>query len=266
MGNVVNTLKNILANKNTITILGVLIGVIAIYFVYDNRVKAATSTITVYYVRESVPANTQLTEDVLEKIQVNATLAKTYKGLVTSLAQVKAGSGQSAEFFYVNYDHSLTAGQLLSTEDLVSPSDKLPNKTYNLDEKLKQFDLTVDLDTTQGNSIAPGNSIDIWVQGTDENGDIIFTRFVENLEVIDVVDSKWITTAGNESGTPKFLITAVDEETWLLLKRSERLNGYQFKLLPVVRDKAYDPKTPTTVVSETIRSIVNAHTSYMSYN
>ena len=265
MGNVVNAIKNILANKNTITILGVLIGVLAIYFVYDNRVKAATSLITVYYVRESVPANTQLTEDMLDKVQVNSTLAKTYKGLVTSPMQIKAGSGAGSEYYYVNYDHSLTAGQLLSTEDLVSPSEKLPNKAYNLDENLKQFDVTVDLDTTQGNSIAPGNSIDLWVLGKDPNNDIIFTRFVENLEVIDVVDSRWITTAGSESGVPKFLITAVDEETWLLLKRSERLNNYSFRLIPVVRDKAYDPKTPTTVVSETIRSIVNANTSYMSY-
>ncbi len=265
MGNILNALKGMLANKNTITILGVLIGVVAIYFVYDNRVKSATTLISVYYVRENVTSNTQLKEEMLDKVQVNSNITKTYKGLVTNLGQITTGSGKDVEYFYVNYDHNLTAGQLLSTEDLVSPSDKLPNKTYNLDENLKQFDITVDLNLTQGNSIAPGNSIDLWVLGKDDNKDIIFGRFVENLEVIDVVDSKWITTAGNESGVPKFLITAVDEDTWLLLKKSERLNGYQFKLVPVVRDKAYDPEVPTAVVSDTIKSIIEANTSYISY-
>ena len=48
MGNILNALKNMLANKNTLTILGVLLGVVALYFVYDNRVKSATNLITVY--------------------------------------------------------------------------------------------------------------------------------------------------------------------------------------------------------------------------
>ncbi len=265
MGNILNALKRILANKNTITILGVLIGVIAIYYVYDNRVKSATTLVSVYYVKENVTSNTQLTEDMIDRVQVNSNVTKTYKGLVTNLGQITVGSGDNMEFYYVNYDHNLTAGQLLSLEDLVSPTDKLPNKTYNLDKSLKQFDISVDLDLTQGNSIAQGNSIDLWVLGKDENGDIIFERFVENLEVIDVVDSNWITTAGNESGIPKFLITAVDNDTWLLLKKSERLSGYRFTLVPVVRDKAYDSSQKTEVVSDHIKDIIEANTSYISY-
>ena len=265
MGNILNAIKRMLANKNTLTILGVLAGVIAIYFVYDNRVKSATTLISVYYVKENVASNTQLTEDIIDRVQVNSSLTKKYKGLVTNLGQIQVMNGKETEFYYVNYDHSLVAGQLLSTEDLVAPANKLPNKTYNLDENLKQFDVSVDLDLTQGNSIAPGNSVDLWVLGKDENKDIIFGRFVENLEVIDVVDSNWITTAGNESGVPKFLITAVDEETWLLLKKSERLDGFDFKLVPVVRDKAYNPDTPTQVVSDSIKGIIEANTSYISY-
>ena len=265
MGNILNALKNMLANKNTITILGVLLGVVAIYFVYDSRVKSATNLVSVYYIKENVASNTQLTQDMVGQVQVNSNITKVYRGLVTNLGQITTGMGKDVEYYYVNYDHGLVAGQLLSTEDLVAPADKLPNKTYNLDPELKQFDISVDLDLTQGNSIAPGNSIDLWVQGKDENNDIIFGRFVENLEVIDVVDSNWITTAGRESGVPKYLITAVDEETWLLLKKSERLTGYQFKLVPVVRDKAYNSETPTRVVSTTIKDIIEAKTSYISY-
>ena len=265
MGNILNALKNMLANKNTLTILGVLLGVVALYFVYDNRVKSATNLITVYYAKQNITANTQLTEEMIGKTQVNSNLAKVSKGLITSKAKIMAGSGKNAQYFYVNYDHNLTEGQLLTTDDLVAPDKRMPNKTYNLDPELKQFDLSVDVNSTQGNSIAPGNSIDIWVQGKDPDGGIIFGRFVENLRVIDVVDSKWITTAGDESGSPKYLITAVDEDTWLLLKKSELLRNYKFKLIPVVRDKAYNSEEPTRVVSETIKGIIEANTSYISY-
>ena len=71
MGNILNAIKRMLANKNTLTILGVLAGVIAIYFVYDNRVKSATTLISVYYVKENVASNTQLTEDIIDRVQVN---------------------------------------------------------------------------------------------------------------------------------------------------------------------------------------------------
>ena len=264
MGNILNALKSMLSNKNTITILGVLIGVVAIYFVYDSQIKSTTDTITVYYVKTNIQANTQLKDDQIDRVAVNKSLTKTYKGLVTNLAQIKDSDGQ---YFYVNYDHALTAGQLLSKNDLVAASEKLPSKTYNLDDGKKQFDISVNLATTQGNSIAPGNSIDLWIQGVnvDDDDNIIFVKFIENLEVIDVVDSNWLTTAGKGSEQPKYLITAVDEETWLLLKKSERLQGYKFQFIPVVRDKAYKAEDPTTIVSEGIKSIIEANTSYISY-
>ncbi len=261
MGNILNTLKGMLSNKNTITILGVLLGVVAIYFVYDNRVKSTATTMVVYYVKSDITANTQLKKENLGTVTINSSLAKTYKGLVTSEGQIMDGNGQ---YFYVKFDHNLSTGQLLSSEDLVAPSEKLPSKIYNLDPEMKQFEIPVDVDLTQGNSIAPGNSIDLWIKGKDNNRNVIFTRFIENLEVLDVVDSNWITTAGNVSSQPKYLITTVDEDTWLLLKKSERLNGYAFQLVPVVRDKAYDSKIPTTVVSERIKDIIEANTSYIS--
>ena len=253
-----------LSNKNTITILIVLIGVVAIYFVYDNQVKSTTDTIMVYYVKDNVPANTQLKEEQLDKVSVNKSLTKTYKGLITNLSQIMDGDGK---YYYVNYDHALSAGQLLSKNDLIAASEKPANKMYGFDEGKKPFEINVDLNLTQGNSIAPGNSVDLWIQGgnLEDEETIIFNKFIENLEVIDVVDNNWLTTAGKDSQEPKFLITAVDEEIWLLLNKAERLQGYSFKLIPVVRDKAYDPETPTTVVSEGIKNIIEANTSYMSY-
>ena len=261
MGNILNTLKGMLSNKNTITILGVLLGVVAIYFVYDNKVKSTATTMTVYYVKSDIPANTQLKKENLGTVTVNSSITKIYKGLVTTEGQVMDGKGQ---YYYTKFDHTLSNGQLLSLEDLVAPDEKLPSKVYNLDPEMKQFEIPVDVDLTQGNSIAPGNSIDLWVKGKEKDNTVIFTKFIENLEVLDVIDSNWMTTAGNVSSTPKYIITTVDKETWLLLEKSTLLNDYKFDLVPLVRDKAYDAKTPTLVVSEKIKNIIEANTSYLS--
>ena len=261
MGNILNTLKGMLSNKNTITILGVLLGVVAIYFVYDNRVKSTATEITVYYVKSDVPANTQLKKENIGTVSINSSLAITYKGLVTNDGQIMDSKGQ---YYYTKFDHTLSNGQLLSTEDLVAPDEKLPSKLYNLDPEMKQFEIPVDVDLTQGNSIAPGNSIDLWVKGKEQSGSVIFTKFIENLEVLDVIDGNWMTTAGNVGSTPKYLITTVDKDTWLLLEKSTLLTNFKLELVPVVRDKAYDPKTPTLIVSEKIRNIIEANTSYIS--
>jgi len=259
MGNLVNSLKKFLSNKNTVTILGVIAGVIVLYVGYNYRVNSSIQTISVYYVKKAVPSNTQLTEDMIGRTTVNRSLTKIYKGLVTNLSQIKDKSGA---FYFVNYDHSLTEGALLSTSDLIPKADKADEKLYkNLKAGQTIFKIDVDLNTTQGNSITGGNAIDIWVQGKDEQGRIIVAKFIENVKVIDVVDNKWSTTAGEESGTPKYLIVAVTDDMWQLLYKATLMTNYQFKLVPKVREKAYEEKSESKIVNDAIKNMIEANST-----
>ena len=47
MGNIITTFKRFLSNKNTVTIIGVLLGLIVLYIGYNYRIKTAVSTISV---------------------------------------------------------------------------------------------------------------------------------------------------------------------------------------------------------------------------
>lgn len=261
MGNLLNTLKKFLANKNTVTILGVLAGVVVLYIGYNYRINQSIATIQVYYVKEAVDSNTQLTEDMLAKVTVNAKLAKTYKNLVTNIGQIKDSNG---EFFYVNFDHSLTEGSLLCTSDLIAKSEKADVKLYkNLKEGSRIFTISVNMDSTQGNSIAPGNSIDIYLSGTDENKKVIYAPFIENVKVVDVVDTKWSTTAGDEGKTPKYIIIAVSEELYRLLKVAPSIPTYNFEIVPVVNDKSFDEAgEETKIVSDYLKNIIEANSAY----
>ena len=49
MGNIGATIKKILSNKNTVTILGVLLGIVVLYFAYNWRVNQAISPVRVPY-------------------------------------------------------------------------------------------------------------------------------------------------------------------------------------------------------------------------
>ena len=49
MGNIVGTLKRFLGNKNTVTILAVLAGVIILWAFYNYRVEQAITTIKIPY-------------------------------------------------------------------------------------------------------------------------------------------------------------------------------------------------------------------------
>ena len=261
MGNLLNTIKKFLANKNTVTILGVLAGVVVLYIGYNYRINQSVATIQVYYVKQAVGSNTQLTEDMLGRVTINSKLTKTYKNLVTRLSDIQDDNG---EFYYVNFDHSLTEGSLLCTDDLISKDQKADEKLYkNLEEGYRIRAISVNMDSTQGNSIAPGNSIDIYLSGKDETGKIIYAPFIENLKVIDVVDSKWTTTAGTDSKTPKYIIISVTEEIYRLLEVAPKISGYGFTIVPVPNDKSYDEAgKETKIVSDYLKNIIEANSAY----
>lgn len=63
MGNTTNGLKKFLQNKNTVTVIGVVLAVLVLYVGYNMRVKSAVNPITVPYAKETIKGGTQITQD-----------------------------------------------------------------------------------------------------------------------------------------------------------------------------------------------------------
>ena len=63
MGNIVTTIKRFLSNKNTITILGVLLGIVVLYIGYNYRVDQAISTVNVPVAKQTITATSEITQD-----------------------------------------------------------------------------------------------------------------------------------------------------------------------------------------------------------
>ena len=58
-------LKKVLQNKNTVTLLGVILVVFILYFAYNYRVRQATNPIQVPYATKQISPGTQITEDMV---------------------------------------------------------------------------------------------------------------------------------------------------------------------------------------------------------
>ena len=52
MGNIVTTFKRFLSNKNTVTIIGVMLGIVVLYVGYNYRVNHAIETVSIHYAKQ----------------------------------------------------------------------------------------------------------------------------------------------------------------------------------------------------------------------
>ena len=108
--------------------------------------------------------------------------------------------------------------------------------------------LPVTLESTYGNSIFPGNYIDLYYVVTDSNGKLILGKLIESIKVLAVVDSEGnsVFEKSTDLNPPAYLMFAVNEDYHLLLRKASYLSGTIF---PVPRNAEYSLKPGETKIS-----------------
>ena len=86
--NVINKLKQLLLNRNTVTILGVLAGVIALWFAYTVTLDNAVKPQRVPIAAKDIPAGTLITKDDIEYVDINKDVLKKAKVITLSLIHI----------------------------------------------------------------------------------------------------------------------------------------------------------------------------------
>ena len=115
--------------------------------------------------------------------------------------------------------------------------------------------MSVDIHSTYGNSMYPGDYIDLYVKMTSRDGRIIFGKLIESIEILDVRDSQGNSVfLTSEAATPSELLFAVPtydahEEIDLhwLLNIATYISGLE--LIPVPRNASYTTNPGETSVS-----------------
>ena len=149
---------------------------------------------------------------------------------------------------YANFNTVIPAGSLFYRSTLVTWA-QMPDSAFaDIPDGYTVVSLSVNTETTYGNSIFPGNYIDLYYAAYDETGKLILGKLIESIEVLAVKDSSGNHVFENnaELKTPSSLIFAVPEDMHLLLRKAGYLSG---EIIPVPRNATYSQNPSATVVS-----------------
>ena len=124
------------------------------------------------------------------------------------------------------------------------------------------FTLKVNFNSTYGNSIYPGNYIDLYVEGEDEDGKLIYTKFIESIKVLAVVDAEGNNVFGGtdtKQTEPDALLFAVPDNMFKLLRKAQLT---QFTIYPIPRNLSYTKNPKATEVASTfIQTLVESRSA-----
>lgn len=261
MGNILTTIKRFLGNKNTVTIIGVILGILVLYIGYNYRVKQATTPVTVPYAKEEISSRTLITSDMIGYMEVSSSVVNSSTNMITNANDLINN--------YVAFGTTIPANSLFYQSQILT-SDEMPDSAFaDIPDGYTIFSLSVNLHTTYGNSIYPGNYIDLFFKGIDDTGKIMFGKLIESIEVLAVKDSSgnhvFETTV--ESRTPAELLFAVPDEMYDLLMKAGYISGSSIEIIPVPRNSSYSINPGETVVSsEVIRDFILSKSATIPQN
>lgn len=226
-----------LKNKNTVTILGVLACLVILYAGYTMRINKKTSLVDVYYAKETIQPKTLITEDMVAKTSVPAafikgTYYKNYNDIVGK---------------YSNYNTMIAAGSIFYSDLLVEEANLPDAILYDVNEGERVVSFPVDTISTYGNSIMPGNVVDIYVKLYDDNGKLVYGQFYENIEVLGVKDSNGRNVFENtqETRTPAYIYFSLPEAKYLLFSSLNYIDTNSVEVVLVPNTVKFDVDNPT---------------------
>ena len=242
MNSLVGTFKKFFGNKNTVTILGVVAGVLVLIIGYNIRLKRAIDPVTIPYALESIESKEMITEKKIGYVKVSKSVINNSENLLTNASDVVNKYAAMGTIIPKNS---------LFYDEMVVEKEELPDSAFaNIKDGHTIYSLAVDQHTTYGNSIYPGNYIDLYFEATDENGQVIFGKLIESIKVLAVKDSEGnhLFESTIETRTPAELLFAVPDDMYLLLMKAGYINT-QVEIIPVPRNASYSQKPGETVVA-----------------
>ena len=267
MGSLTTGFKKFLQNKNTVTVVGVFLAIFVLYFAYTTRVKNAINPVTVPYAAEQINAATQITESMVSTMQVPPSMLT---------GDVILNKGEIIDK-YVSVDTVIPKGSLFYKRSVVEKEQLPSNIILEYPKGYQLFNLDVNTTTTYGNSIYPGNYVDIWLKAEykfkDETNlseeerkksdQIMYGKLISNVQVLAVKDSTGQPVFQNldEKRSPAMVVFALPEEIFILLKKAYNMKSYQtvIELVPT-NESLKDEPGELELSNQDLKEWINTHT------
>ena len=262
MNNLSASIKKFMGNKNTVTILGVVLCIIILIIGYNRTINSKIKLTQVPYALETIQPKTLITPDMIGYMTVPE-------------AFIKVGdyyrSGEQIEGKYSNYNTMIAEGSLFY-KDLLTEEKYLPDSyRYTVPEGSTVINYPVNMSTTYAKSIMEENYINLYLKAllpAEENKDsdedtIIYGKFIDSIKVLAVKDSqgRHVFETTEEDRVPAYMLFAVPEEYHLLIKKALYLQGeYDVELEIVPKTGTIPDDVEVTLSSEDIQKFINDRT------
>ena len=232
MGNILAPFKKFLSNKNTITILGVLLGVVVLFLGYKWRVNEAINPTSIVYSTRTIIQGDMVNADDVDTTTISGKNLKNMGNVINNQADIVGK--------IVSYDCKVPINSYFFNECLID-EDQVPDSIFStIPNGYTIFTLPVTIHTTYGNSIFPDDTIDIYLhtESDEEEGKVIYGQFIKQIQVLAVKDGegKNVFADRENLAEPALLLFSVPEDLYLLLSKAVYVG---MELVPVVRNSSY---------------------------
>ena len=260
--NVGMSLKKLLTNKNTVTIIGVVLMVLVLYIGYTWRIKSMTDPISVPYAIETLRAGTQITSDKVGTLNVPKSALK---GTIITDARNVIGK-------YVHGDSIIPEGSLFYSRSVVE-KDQLPGvDALQYEDGYVLVNFPVTTETTYGKLIYPGDYVDLYLKimysgenlSEEDSNKLTVGKLLNNVKILKVIDSEGNNVFADleNKGTPSQIIFAVPSEYHILLRKAMYLRSYESTIIPVPIKMTSDEAPKPTVSSNELVNFINSVTAW----
>lgn len=243
-------IKRFIKNKNTMTIVALLLSLAVLYYAYYYRIEKATQPTVVPYASVKLEPRMLISQGYVNTRKVPGSLVT--KNVLMSSSQIVGK--------YVAHNVEIPQDSLFYQGSVVEWDD-LPSSLYeDIPDGHTIVALPVTMETTYGNSIYPGNYIDLYYSGRDTDGKVLIGKFIESIKILAVADGAFNNIFEKSTGvaSPSYLIFSVDEDMHLLLRKALYTGS---TLFPVPRNKKYsDNPKPTRIVSAYLQTLILSQT------
>ena len=258
MNNLSSSMKKFLGNKNTVTILGVILCIVILYLGYNYRINQKVTLTKVPYANQTIQPKTKITSDMVSYMNVPSSF------LVGSYYK----SADDIVGKYSNYNTMIAEGSIFYT-DLIVDSKYIPDEMFgNVEKGSTIINYKVNMDSTYANSMMPDDYINIYFKANDDDGNIMFGKFISNVRILSVKDSSGQNVFENseEARTPAYMMFALPEDMHLLFRKAIYLaNQYGVELILVPNTVTLEEKDVDVFVSsEDIKDFIEDKTTMVS--
>lgn len=259
MGNILVKIKRFFQNKNTVTIICVLAGILVLYVGYNWRVNSATSPVSIPYARNVLESQHVITSEDIGFVEVANTVLEKMPNIIRNSRQL---IGQE-----VAYGNTIQENSFFFATDIADPVTNQENssKLLGMEDGYSPITIGVNLHSTYGNAMYPGNYIDLWFRGQDEAGRLIYGKFIQSIKILDVDDSDGnsVFESTATSRTPSQLVFAVPDDLRALINNAQEIG----ELVPVPRNKSYTANPGETIVASTyLQNYILSQTAIITDN